>query len=524
LIYGFEECLLDSDRRELRRAGAVVSIEPQVFDVLEFLIRTHPRIVNKAELIANVWAGRIVSDSTISSRISAARAAIGDSGKEQRLIQTFSRRGIRFVGSVRMHQESTLVFVETNERELPGQLLAQTVKPSIAVLPFTNIPEDDRKHQEFVHGIVEDITTELSQFHWLSVVARNIGCAYRDWAVDIKRDGRDFGVHYVLEGSVRRRDNWQRVTARLIDTTTGAQLWAKRFDLEDDDYFELQDQITSNIIGAVASKLEEIEICRACRHSPHTLNPVQCYLLGLGHIYRWSRDGINDALGMFHKAIQLDREFAPAYGMAAYCYVQRKSYGWVSNRPQENTECEILARKAAALAKDDAVALSKAAHAIASVVGDLDSGAVFVDQALRLNPNLGAAWYVSGWVRLFLGRPDEALEHLGRAIRLSPSDPLIFKMRAALGYAYFLVGRYDDAAALNLAALGARPSYLTAMRGAAAGHALAGRLGEARRLIAQVHERDPTLRIANLPNLIPFSRAQDVARWTEGLRKAGLPA
>ena len=515
MIYAFEKYLLDSNRRELRRAGNVVSIEPQVFDVLELLVRAHPSMVSRKELIAKVWDGRIVSDSTISSRIAAARAAIGDSGNEQRLIQTFSRRGFRFVGSVRMQQQVELTSVEA-ELKLQG-------KPSIAVLPFANIPQDDRKHQEFVHGIVEDITTDLSQFRWLAVVARNVSCAHKGWAVDIKEGGRDLGAHYLLEGSVRREDNRLRVTTRLIEPTTGAHLWAKRFDQEDNDYFELQDQITSNVIGAIALKLEEIEIDRACRSSPETPNPVHCYLRGLGHVYQWSKDGISDAPCMFQKAIELDAEFAPAYGMAAYCYVQRKSYGWFGDRPKENAECELLARKAAALAKSDAVALSKAAHAIASVVGDLDSGAIFVDRALKLNPKLGAAWYVSGWIRLFLGKPEEAMEHLARAISLSQADPLIFKMYAALGYAYFLTGRYDDAAALTLNALGARPSYLTAMRGAAASHALAGRIDKARSLIGHVHERDPTLRVSNLSDLIPFSREQDLARWRDGLRKAGLP-
>jgi tetratricopeptide (TPR) repeat protein len=327
----------------------------------------------------------------------------------------------------------------------------------------------------------------------------------------------------VLEGSVRRQDKHLRVVARLIDATTGVYLWARRFDFAYGDHFKIQDRISSDVVGAIASRLEEIEIDRACRNSLERLNPVECYLRGLGQVYQWNRGGINKALSMFHKAIELDPEFAPAYGMAAYCYVQRKSYGWIGNRQQENTECEQLARKAAALAKNDALTLSKAAHAIASVVGDVDSGAVFIDQALRTNPNLGAAWYVSGWIRLFLGRTQVATEHLGRAIRLSSCDPLIFKVRAALGYAHFFAGRYDEAAALTLTALRARPGYLTAMRGAAASHALAGRLDEARSLIARMRTRDPALHISNLADLIPFSREQDLARWTGGLQKAGLP-
>lgn len=518
MIYIFEEYSLDSSRRQLRRASTVVSIEPQVFEILELLVRTSPNVVSKDELITTIWDRRIVSDSTISSRISAARAAIRDNGKEQRLIQTFPRRGFRFVGAVRIEQGSTYPAAKSSK-----DLLPQFNKSSIAVLPFANIPEDDRKHQEFVYGIVEDISAELSQFCWLSVVARSAPNPHEGWTVDIKKSERNSSVHYVLEGSVRRKDKRLRIVAGLIDAATGTYLWARRFDLEDGDDFKIQDQITGDVVGAIAPKLEKIEIDRACRSSTEKPDPVQCYLGGLGLVYQWSRDGINNALAMFRKANELDPEFAPAYGMAAYCYVQRQSYGWIGNRQQEITECEALARKAAALAKNDAHTLSKAAHAIASVVGDLDSGAVFVDQALKANPNLGTAWYVSGWIRLFLGRTKEGAEHLERAICLSSCDPLIFKVRAGLGYAYFLTGRYDEAAALTLNALGARPGYLTAMRGAAASHALAGRLDEARKLIARIHARDPSLRVSSLPDLLPFSREQDFGRWTDGLRKAGLP-
>jgi len=523
MIYTFEEYSLDSTRRQLRRGSVVVSIEPQVFDILELLVRVQPNIVSKNELIATIWEGRIVSNSTITSRISAARAAIRDNGKEQRFIQTFSQRGFRFIGAVRIEQGSTHPSADSGKHLLHGKLLPQFNKSSITVLPFANIPKHDRRHQEFVYGIVEDIRAELSQFCWLSVVARTVPNADAGWTVDIKRGERDVTVHYVLEGSIRRENKRLRIVTRLIDAATGVYLWARRFDLEHDDDLRVQDQITGDVVGAIAPKLENIEIDRACRSSLDELDPVQCYLRGLGQVYQWSKDGINNALSMFHKANELDPEFAPAYGMAAYCYVQRKSYGWIGNRQKEITECESLARKAAALVKDDALTLSKAAHAIAAVVGDLDSGAIFVDQALRVNPNLGAAWYVSGWIRLFLGRTKEGTEHLERAICLSSSDPLIFKMRAGLGYAYFFTGRYDEAVALTLNALGARPGYLTAMRGAAASHALAGRLDEARRLIARMHARDPTLRVSTLPDLLPFSREQDFARWIDGLRKAGLP-
>lgn len=523
MIYEFEDFVLDSRQRELRRGQDVVSVEPQVFDILELLVRNHHRLVSKSELIAEVWDHRLVSESTISSRISAVRRAIADGGRKRRLVQTVPRRGFRFVGVVRTLPRLARVDMEIEGAGSSSAALARFRGSSIAVLPFATSSGDDDRQDELVYGLVEDIATALSQFRWLSVASRSLSCLYKGWALDVRQVGRDLNVDYVLEGSVRKAATHLRVTARLIDTATGSGIWTHGFDLWPKDLFALQDQIVSSIVGAVGSRLEQIDIDRAIRGSPDGLDPVQCYLRGLGQVYRWSKDGIEGALDMFRETIRCDHEFAPAYAMAAYCYVQRQSYGWIGDRSQESSECASLARTAAALAGDDAAVLARAAHSIASVVGDVDSGASFIDRALKLNPKLPAAWYVSGWIQLFLGRPAEALEHLGRALRLGPFDRLAFKARAALAYGHLLMGRYDESATTALDALAARPKYLTAMRGAAASHALAGRRDEARKLIAQVRDCDPSLRISNLSHLLPFGREQDLARWAEGLRKAGLP-
>jgi TolB-like protein/Tfp pilus assembly protein PilF len=528
VIYDFENFSLDADRRELRRGTSLVTIEPQVFDLLQYLIRNRERVLSKDDLIGAVWNGRMISESTLSSRITAVRHAVNDRGEEQRLIRTVARKGFRFVGDVREGNGPNADGAGTEWQEpahhdfQAAQALQLPGKPTIAVLPFASISENPEQ-EGFVNGIVEDITTELSQFCWLSVIARSLSFAHKGWAVDIKHVRRDLGVHFVLEGSVRQAAGRVRVTARLIDTMTGAHLWANRFDAWHEDIFSLQDQITASVVGAIGPKLEQVEIERARREPPESLDCLHYYLRGMGNIYQWTRDGMNDALSLFHKAFQIDPEFASAYGMAAYCYVQRKSYGWIADRMQETAECARLARRAAELAKDDAAALSKAAHAIASVARDIDSGAVFIDQALKLNPNLAAGWYVSGWIRLFLGDPDVAIEHLAHAISLSPFDPLIFKMHAALAYAHFFAGRYDDASAMAASALRTRPNYLTAVRAGAASHALAGRLDRAQNLMAHMRKRDSALRISNLKELVPLCRSEDFTRWADGLRKAGLP-
>jgi TolB-like protein/tetratricopeptide (TPR) repeat protein len=510
MAYRFEDYSLDTDRRELRREGKLVAVAGQVFDVLEYLVRNNDRIVTKDDLIAGVWNGRIVSDSTLSSRITMVRHAVGDDGKQQRLVRTVSRRGFRFVGHV-----------QSGQPQSPTALFL-SARPSLAILPFANRTHDSEQ-DDFVSGLVEDITTALAQFHWLSVIARESSLVDQGFAVDIKQTSQELGAHYVLEGSLRKSGSQLRVTARLIDTTTRTHLWASRFDDLRADILSLQDHIATSVVAAVWPKLEQAAIDRAA-HRPDEINDaMNCYMRGMGNVYRWSKGGISDALGLFRKAIQIDPEFAPAYGMAAYCYIQRKSYGWIGDRAQETAECERLSRQAAELARGDALALSKAAHAISSVPRDVDSGAVFIDQALQSDPNFAGAWYVSGWIRVFLGRPDVAIEHLEHAIRLSPFDPLLFKMRAGVAYAHFFAGRYDEAAVAAVKALHARPKYLTAVRAAAASHALAGRIGEARMLISQMREMDPALRVSGLSDLIPLYRSEDLDRWSTALRGAGLP-
>ena len=516
--YKFEKYRLDPDRRELRCGADVVSIAPQVFDLLEYLVRNCERIVSKDDLIADVWDGRVVSDSTLSSRISAVRYAIADSGKEQRLLRTVSRRGFRFVGAVHNELEPT----DGSDHPVSEDAATRpSRKPTIAILPFVDLAATEQA--SFVTGLVEDITTALTQFSWLSVVARSSSAVYQGWAVDIGQLERSLGVHYALEGSVRRAEHRVRVTARLIDTATKVHLWADRFDVWQEDLLDLQDQICTRVVGAIGPKLEQVEIDRARRASFDSGDAIDCYLRGLGNVYQWSRDGISNALSQFHRAIEIDPGMASAYGMAAYCYVQRKSYGWVTDGPVESAECARLARRAAELARNDAFALSKAAHAIAAVGGDIDSGAAFVERALTINPNLAVGWYVSGWIKLFLGAQEQAIEHLDRAMRMSQFDPLSFKVQAALAYAHFFCGNHDQASAMATNALHTRPHYLTALRGAAAGHAHAGRLDEARRLIGHMRSSDSTLRVANLSALLPFQRADHFGKWADALQKAGLP-
>jgi TolB-like protein/class 3 adenylate cyclase/Tfp pilus assembly protein PilF len=403
-----------------------------------------------------------------------------------------------------------------------GEVLPLPNKPSIAVLPFENL-SGDREQEYFADGIVEEIITALSRMRWLFVIARNSSFTYKGRPVDVKQVGRELGVRYVLEGSVRKAGSRVRITGQLIDTATGAHLWADRFDGSLEDIFELQDQITTSVVGAIAPKLEQAEIDRAKRKLTESLDAYDHYLRGIASFNQWTREANAEALSSFSKAIELDPSFPSAYACAARCYAQRKSYGWVTDRMQEVTEVERLARRAVQLGKDDAVALCFGGWALARVVGDLDTGAVLIARALALNPNLAAAWYCSGWVKVYLGQPEEAIKHLAYAIRLSPFDPLSAHRQVAIATAHLFAGRYDEASSWAEMAIGEQPIYVTAILVAATSHALAGRLKQAQKAIERLYLADPTLTITNLGDRLPLRRQEDIARLAEGLRLAGLP-
>src|SRR5262249_35428568 len=361
--------------------------------------------VSKDDLLAAVWDGRLVSESTLTTRINAARSAIGDSGEAQRLIKTLPRKGVRFVGAVREEQEPVNVALALpSEQSIPPEL---PDRPSIAVLPFVNM-SGDPEQEYFADGMVEEIITALSRMRWLFVIARNSSFVYKGRAVDVKQVGRELGVRYVFEGSVRKAANRVRITGQLLEASTGVHLWADRFEGGLEDVFDLQDQVTASVVGAIAPRLGQAEIDRSKRKPTESLDAYDYFLRGMANVHRWTREANNEALRNFHCAIERDPEFASAYGLAARCYSQRKACGWVTDRRQETAEAERLAWLAAEFGKDDAVALCTAGIVLGYVVGNLDDGNVLIDRALALNPNLAWAWVFGSWIKIWLGEPDVA--------------------------------------------------------------------------------------------------------------------
>jgi TolB-like protein/class 3 adenylate cyclase len=404
------------------------------------------------------------------------------------------------------------------------ETLALPNKPSIAVLPFANLSSDPEQ-EYFADGMVDDIITALSHFKALFVIARNSSFTYKGRAVDVKQIGRELGVRYVLEGSVRKAANRVRITGQLVDTATGAHLWAERFDGGLGDIFDLQDRVTESVVGAIAPAVEKAEIERAKRKPTESLDAYALYLRGLPRFYQFtSRQAHEEALRFFNRAIELDPDFAAAYGRAALCYAHAKANGWISVTGNEIAEVTRLAQRAVELGKDDAMALAASGWALAYVVYDLEAGAALIDRALGLNSNLAEAWNFGGWVKNWLGEPEAAIERLARAMRLSPLDPRVTGMRAGTAHALFFLGRYDEAASWAAMALQDSPDLQPGLRIAAASNAMAGRPEQAHKAVARLRLLNPTLRVSTLKDVLgPYRRAEDLLRYEEGLRRAGLP-
>ncbi|SDO79224.1 TolB amino-terminal domain-containing protein [Pseudomonas arsenicoxydans] len=530
LPFVFEDYVLDDKRRELTLRGQVVAVGPQVFDLLLLFVNNPDRVISKDDLLKAVWNGRIVSESTITSHINAVRKAIGDTGEEQRLVRTVARKGYRFVGQIKVDeigetQQPDRPDIDerasTDPHEMPSSLVLPD-KPSITVLPFQNL-SGDPEQEYFADGIVEDIIAALSRIRWLFVISRNSSFTYKGRTVDAKGVSQELGVRYVLEGSVRKCGNKVRITGQLIDATSGTHIWAERFEGALNDIFELQDQITQSVVGAIAPQLERAEIERAKRKPTESLDAYDYYLRAMAKLHNGPRESLDEALPLFYKAIELDPEFASAYGMAAWCYFWRKLNGWMTDRTLEIAEGVRLARLAVTFGRDDAVALTRGGHALSHLAGEVDGGIALLDRARLLNPNLAPAWFLGGILRALRGETDAAIEHLTHAVRLSPLDPEMFRMQVGMALAHFFAGRFDSTTQWAEKALGNLPSFLAPVALVAASHALSGRMDKAQLAMQRLRELDPSLRLSNLKDWLPIQRPEDFMRFADGLRLAGLP-
>jgi TolB-like protein/class 3 adenylate cyclase len=411
----------------------------------------------------------------------------------------------------------------SHEQRHPSSVeqLALPDKPSIAVLPFQNFSVDPEQ-EYFADGIVEDIITALSRFKFLFVIARNSSFAYKGRSPDIRQVGRELGVRYVLEGSVRKAASKVRITSQLIDSGSGAHIWADRLDGALENIFELQDQVAIKVVGAIAPKLNQAEIQRVKRKSIQSLDAYDCFLRGLAHSYVVTRGAQDEAARLLYRAIEIDPDFSTPYGLATALYTIRKAQGWVVDSASEESEVRRLASHVTAVGSDDALALSWTGFALVYVCQEFDTGAALIDQALSINQNLAQGWANRAVVSTILGQHDIAIEQVSHAFRLSPIDPEVYRLEVTMAFAHFCLGRYVEASTWAMKALARQSSFVPAMRVATAAHALAGNVAEARRILGQMCRLDPTLTQSSYRSKTFFRRTEDVERFVEGFRLAGM--
>lgn len=508
MLFCFEDFVLDTARRELRRGPEPRPLEPQVFDVLEYLLRNRNRVVSKADLLSAVWNGRIVSDATLASRINAARTAIGDNGKRQRLIRTAFRKGIRFIGEVRETSQS-----EVPAREHPGE------HPSIAVLPFENM-SGDPEQEYFADGMVDDIITGLSRIKWLFVIARNTSFIYKGTAVDVKQVGRELGVHYVLEGSMRKAGNRIRITAQLVETKSGHHVWAERYDRMVGDIFVVQDELTASVVGAIEPNLRKVEIERIKRKRPDSLDAYDLVLRALPFVYNMMPNGAAAAIPLLEKALELEPHYPLAHAALAWCHHFRFSRAGFHD--EDRAGAIDHARKAIAGGTDDATALAIAALVIWFLEHDDATTFDLLDRALALSKCNIYALCCSAVALAWTGNTNASIERAQEALRFSPFDSLSYMAHGALAISHFQMKRYDMARDAARHAVECNPHFSGLQAILIAALVRLGRSEEAQAAAKRLLALDPTFSVRNLAVIVGAVPAV-FAPFAEAWIEAGLP-
>jgi adenylate cyclase len=387
-------------------------------------------------------------------------------------------------------------------------------KPSIAVLPFANM-SGDPDQEYFADGMVEEIITALSRIRWLFVIARNSSFTYKGQAVDIKQVGRELGVRYVLEGSVRNAAGRVRITAQLIDATIGAHLWADRFDGVLGDVFDIQDRVATTVAGVIEPTLRVAEIRRSAERRTSVLTAYDLYLRGLAQAYTWEKQGTFAALDLLEQAIRQDPNYGSALALAASCRLNLHVSGWTNN-PEESRAAGIeLSRRALRVAADDPYVLGSAAYTLAYFGEDIDAAIEMIDRALTLNPSFARGWVISGWLRLWAGQPEEAIGHFEASLRLSPHARRAGTFMA-IGVGHFFAQRFDDAITLLLRSLQEHPGWAPTFRFLAACYAHMGRSEDAREAVRQLRATTSLL----VPNADHWRKPEHRRLFLEGLRLA----
>ncbi|MER9237139.1 winged helix-turn-helix domain-containing tetratricopeptide repeat protein [Mesorhizobium sp. M0622] len=511
--YLFEDFALDGDRRELRRGNDLISVEPQVFDLLQYLIRNRERVVSKDDLIDAVWQGRIVSDATLASRVNAARSALQDNGEQQRLVRTILRRGFRFVGTVREEAEAAAVV------EQPKPRLSIPARPSIAVLPFVNL-SGDADQDYFADGMVEDITSGLSRIRWLFVIARNSSFTYKGRAVDVKQVGHELGARYVLEGSVRKVGSRVRISGQLIDAEDGRHLWAERYDRELTDVFALQDEITVSVVAAIEPNLRRAEIERIKRRRPDSLDAYDLFLRALPDVYTFMPQGAAKGLPLLDQALAIEPSYALAHGFAAWAHQTLFIRGGM--QAEHSDKASRHAHAAIEHGSGDAMALALAGFTIGLVEHDRRLADEAFAQALALSASC-AFVYAFGCVPVaYGGDAARAIDWCEQAMRLSPLDAMSCVPQGIIGFGNFLAGRHEQAIAAGRRAVELNPGFSILHGWLAAPLARLGRIEQAKTAGSRLLSLDPHFTISRWSAAVGLA-PEIIDDVTDAMRVAGLP-
>jgi TolB-like protein len=374
----------------------------------------------------------------------------------------------------------------------------------------------DPEQEYFADGMVEEIITALSRIRWLFVIARNSTFTYKGRAVDVKQVGRELGVRYVLEGSVRKAGRQVRITGQLIDALTGTHLWAGRFDGSLEDIFELQDRVAVSVAGVIEPALLAAEMRRSIARPTTDLSAYDLYLRALAVFFPQTKERIVEALGLLEQAIAIDRHYGPALSSAAICHLLLVRNGWAEKPETSRRKASDLARQALDVGENDPCVLANAAAVLAQFGEDIGAMIGLVDRALAINPSYARGWFVSGLLRVFAGQPDLAIEHVEISLRLSPSERIGTPL-SVMGAAYFFKRRFDEAAAKLLLAIQDHPGLPFSYRTLAACYAHMGRLDEARAIVVKLRAITPQVMRSGES---PFRNPEDREFMRSGLRLA----
>jgi len=516
-IYAFGPFRLDAQGGTLFMGTEAAALSQRAVALLRILIDRAGALVTKDALIKAAWPGLAVEDSNLTVQIAALRRALGEVPGGESWIATLPRRGYRFVGPAVTKSENRVPATPTVEaatRPAPMMALALPDQPSIAVLPFENLSGDPEQGY-FVDGMVEEIITALSRIRGLFVIARNSSFTYKGQAVDVKQIGRELGVRYVLEGSVRKAEGRVRITAQLIEAETATHLWADRFEGSLEDVFDLQDQVAISVAGRVEPAVRTAEIRRALDRPRHDPTAYDLYLRSLRATLSWEKNDYLEALEWLSQAIKLDDTYGPALALSAVYHNSLNQNGWVDDPEATRQKAIWFARRAVRNAGTDAATLARAAWALAYAGEDIDAAIALMAQSLHINPSLAQGWRWSGWLRLWAGFPDMAIDHLEKSLRLDPLDPA----RATslpTGVAHFFARRLEQARAALLRSFHEHPNWVPTSCFLASCYAHLGQLDEAKIIIKRLRGLTPVVP----PNADQWRVPEQREFYLSGLRLA----